>query len=157
MDEKIINLNNTYRAQINPEKNIKMTKTKFIEVLKLELNRILSSSKIKFRKRWKSLIDFDLIYYTLDNEYSILEDEKSFNDLKLNDFALIIIDKKNKEGKSNFTLLEENEESSEECEINTEIDTKDFEILSKDELKKIEDEQKEKERKIRKTRKKKKK
>ena len=40
MDEKIINLNNTYRAQLNPEKNIKMTKTKFIEVLKLELNRI---------------------------------------------------------------------------------------------------------------------
>ena len=164
MDEKIINLNNTYRAQINPEKNIKMTKTKFIEVLKLELNRILSSSKIKFRKRWKSLTvletkyhlikfnnfinlnNFDLIYYTLDNEYSILEDEKSFNDLKLKDFALIIIDKKNKEGKSNFTLLEENEESSEECEINTEIDTKDFEVLSKDELKKIEDEQKEKER-----------
>jgi len=102
------------------------------------------------------LIDFDLIYYTLDNEYSILEDEKSFNDLKLNDFALIIIDKKNKEGKSNFTLLEENEESSEECEINTEINTKDFEVLSKDELKKIEDEQKEKERKIRKTRKEKK-
>lgn len=96
------------------------------------------------------MIDFDLIYYTLDNEYSILEDEKSFNDLKLNDFALIIIDKKNKEGKSNFTLLEENEESSEECEINTEINTKDFEVLSKDELKKIEDEQKEKERQIRK-------
>jgi len=64
MDEKIINLNNTYRAQLNPEKNIKMTKTKFIEVLKMELNRILSSSKIKFRKRCK-IFDrfwFDILY-----------------------------------------------------------------------------------------------
>ena len=165
-DEKIDNLNNTYRSKLNEKQEIKMKKTKFFQVLKMEFNKILSNNKNIFRKRWGSMTilenkyhlvkfnkflklnNFDLIYYTLDNENFIPEDKKTFIELQKNNFGLIIIDQYDKDGKSGLSILEENEKEWNECEseVKTDINMKEFEIFTKDDLKKIEDELNEKEK-----------
>ena len=172
-DEKINMLNEQFKDFFNEENKkekdeiTKLKKTEFFELLTINLNDFISSQISNIEKyprlcilqEFKDILmqsdnslkmgKYEILYYTLDNEYIIPKDETTFIDNHIKDFALVIIDIQNKEGVNYFTLLEQNEnkqiikEEKKDDKIN---DMKDEEILSKDELKKIKENQNEKEK-----------
>ena len=172
-DEKIKLLNEQYK-DIFPQENekekdekTKLKKSEFFELLKLNLNNFISNKIFKIQKyprlctvqEIKDILivnndilrthKFKILYYTLDNEYFIPKDETTFLDNGIKEFSLVMVDIQNKDGIDFLSILEKNEnkqiikEEKKEDKINN---IKDEDILSKDELKKIKENQNEKEK-----------
>ena len=147
------------------EKELSLTKNDFFNILNMMKNEILSNKLNYIRSTWQytttqdmknNIINnsdkltknnFNLIYYTLKNKYLIKNKATALNEIDDN-FILIIIDKKNKEGKTGLSILEENEKKSSNKNYINNISTqnKNIEIISEEELKKIKDEQNEREK-----------
>ena len=147
------------------EKELNLNKTDFFSILNMLKNEILNNRLNYLRKTWKyitthdiknSIIksydklnqnNFNLIFYTLDNKCFFKNKKIPINEIN-DDFILIIIDKKNKEGKTGLSLLEDNEKKSINKNYTDKINTqsKNIDILSEEELKKIKDEQNEREK-----------
>ena len=145
------------------DKEIKFKKREFLGLLNAELNNILSTKTNSIKKIWKNMTtkefknclikyddkltedNFDLIFYTSDNKCIASKENMKLNDINDN-FILIIFDPKNEEGKTSFTILEENENPESKKTDNNFKNVGTFEIISKEELQKIKDEQGEKEK-----------
>ena len=145
------------------DKEIKFKKREFLGLLNVELNNILSTKTNSIKKIWKNMTtkefknclikyddkltedNFDLIFYTSDNKCIASKENMKLNDINDN-FILIIFDPKNEEGKTSFTILEENENPESKKTENNFKSVGTFEIMSKEELQKIKDEQGEKEK-----------
>ena len=94
----------------------KLKKSEFFELLKINLNNFIFSkiNKIQKTSRFFSVqevkdiliksnnflkkANFNLLYYTLENQYYIPKDETTFIDNRIDDFALILVDINNEEG-----------------------------------------------------------
>ena len=146
---------------------IKVPKSEFFSILNNEIDNILFEKKYSIKTTSKLITtneikydlinyysnyvmnNFDLIYYTRENKYNTFgeKDSKSLEEIN-KDFILIIIDKKNEEGKTGLSILEENEKALNKTPeiINQESASDDTEIVSKEELKKLKEEQNEKEK-----------
>ena len=162
-DEKVEKLKEAYKDLFTKEKKedkIKLKKSEFLELLKKNLNYIIFNQKSRIQKQSrfstaeeiKNILiycnqnlnenNFDLLYFTFENEYIIPKDETSFNDNGIDNFDLVVVDIKNEEGESYLSILEKNEneiiqkEEKKEIDFNNE-ELKDTEILSKEELEKI--------------------
>ena len=174
-DEKIKILNEQYKDVFVNEntkqkkKDVNIKKSEFFELLKININDIIYYQKNKLQKQSRystvkeirdilikfndnlNTDNFNVYYYTLENEFSNPKDESTFLNNGIDEFTLVIADIKNKEGKYYLSIMEENEKIVEE----TKEDNKDkinlneltnTEILSKEELKKIKENQNEKEK-----------
>jgi len=161
-DEKVEKLKEAYKDLFIKEKKediFKLKKSEFLELLKKNLNYIIFNQKSRIQKQSrfstteevKNILiycnqnlndnNFDLIYFTFENDYIIPKDETSFADNGIDNFALLVADIKNEKGESNLSILEKNEteiinEEKKDTEFNDE-ELKDTEILSKEELAKI--------------------
>ena len=138
------------------EKELNMNKTDFFSILNMLKNDILINKLNYLRKVYKYITtqeiknyiiytneklnqnNFNIIYFTLDNKCLFRNKITPLNEIN-DDFILIIIDKKNKEGKTGLSLLEDNERNSTNKNYQNKINTqnKNIEILSEEELKKI--------------------
>ena len=147
------------------EKELNMNRTDFFSILNMLKNDILINKLNYLRKVYKYITtqeiknyiiytneklnqnNFNIIYFTLDNKCLFKNKITPLNEIN-DDFILIIIDKKNKEGKTGLSLLEDNEKNSTNKNYPNKIITqnKKIEILSEEELKKIKDEQNEREK-----------
>ena len=147
------------------EKELNMNRTDFFSILNMLKNDILINKLNYLRKVYKYITtqeiknyiiytneklnqnNFNIIYFTLDNKCLFRNKITPLNEIN-DDFILIIIDKKNKEGKTGLSLLEDNEKNSTNKNYPNKISTqnKNIEILSEEELKKIKDEQNEREK-----------
>ena len=149
-----------YNRYISLKKS-RITEKEYFTILNNELNNILSKQVKYIKKLWKNITtkelnyyinddleqdSYNLIYYTLDNNYFIPGENELLNLNKIkNDFVLIIIDKKNEEGKTYLSILKENEKLKGNNKLN--ISKKiNFNVISKEELDKIEFNIKEKEK-----------
>ena len=147
------------------EKELNLNRTDFFSILNLLKNDIVINKLNYLRKTWKYITtqdiknniinsndklnqnNFNLIFYTLDNKCLFRNKIITLNEIN-DDFILIIIDKKNKEGKTGLSLLEDNEKKSTNKNSQNKINTqsKNIDILSEEELKKIKDDQNEREK-----------
>ena len=154
------------------EEITKLKKSEFFELLKSNIKDIIFSyrSKIQKQSRFSTVRElkdilikfnknlnnenFNILFYTSKNEYFIPKDETTFIDNEIEDFSLIIIDIKDDKGQSYLDILEKNENEIVEKENENEkdninikdVELKDTEILTKEELKKIKDNLNEKEK-----------
>ena len=166
-NEKLKILNEQFKDLEKKKDEIKVPKSEFFSILNNEIDNILSEKKYSIKTTSKLITtneikydlinyysnyvmnNFDLIYYTKENKYNTFgeKDSKSLEEIN-KDFILIIIDKKNEEGKTGLSILEENEKALNKTPeiINQESASDDTEIVSKEELKKLKEEQNEKER-----------
>ena len=171
--EKIDLLNEQYKdifpQQNNKEEVTKIKKTEFFEILKISLNDFISSRTRKIQsyprlstvKEIKDILiknnnflkhsNFNIIFYNLENEYYLPKNETTFIDNGINEFTLVIADIENKNGLDYLTILENNEKISNEDKNEDknnikEEELKNVDILSKEELKKIKENQNEKEK-----------
>ena len=160
--EKLNILNEQYKDVLQKENQIKLTKNEFFSILKDELDIIICNQKnsikslakpitteeIKYDLTYKynqlNMNNFDLIFFTREGNYNTFGNKEFQPLVKIsNDFVLIILDKKNEEGKTAMAILEENEKKKNNEIINQETNTGDnTDILSKEELKKLKEEQK---------------
>ena len=170
-EEKMNLLKEQYKDIFPKENKSEITdlkKSEFFELMQKNLRNFISSNSskiqkyprlctvqevkdiiIKFNEQLKTL-KFKMLYYTLDNEYFFPKDETTFIDNGIKEFALVIVDIQNKEGKDYFTTLENNENKQiieeEEKKEETNNIKEEKELLSKDELKKIKENKNEKEK-----------
>ena len=175
LDEKVNLLNEQYK-DIFPEENkkdknenTKLKKREFFELMEENLNDIIyyKSDNIQKQSRFSSIEEireifvkcnknladkeFNILLYTLEKEFIIPKEETRLIDNEIKDFTLIVLDIKNKEGLYNLSILEENEkekicDKGKDEESTKEEEIKNVEILSKEELKKIKDNQNEREK-----------
>ena len=154
--------------QKDKNEKTKLKKSEFFELMKENLNDIiyLKSGNIQKQSRFTTIEEmreiilknnkhleekvFNISLYSLDKEFIIPKEESRFMDNVINDFTLFILDIKNKDGIFNLSILEQNEkilDKEKEEETTKGVDEiKNVEILSKEELKKIKDNQNERER-----------
>ena len=168
-DEKIDLLNKKYKDLPNEDdkkiKSTKLKKSEFLKIFKDKYKDIIIKNKNNIKKDTKyrngtqikeMLIhddptlnkdNFDIIYSTFKDTFYKPNVDETFEDNNIDDFVMIIIDKKNELGQTNLSILEENEEIyySNINEYENKV------IITKSELKKIKafrlNEEKEKEKK----------
>ena len=175
-DEKIKLLREQYKDILKNEdpKEKELTnlkKSEFFDLLKLNLKDYICSkiNNIQKASRFFSVQDikdiliknnnslkssnFNLLFYTLKNQYFIPKDETTFIDNGIEDFTFIFVDISTKNGQNYLSALEKNEnekniikEKKEEDNNNKNNIKENFELLSKEEIKKIKENLNEKEK-----------
>ena len=163
--EKIDILKKKYFDFRKKEEEIKVPKNKFFEIFVKKLNnflfdkttfiskisKLITNQEIKYHlinyTPNLNITNFDLIFYSYEKKNLMIKEEENLTQIK-DDFILIIIDKKNQEGKTGLSILEENEKSliieNNIKNITSELD--DFENELKEELKKTKEEKEAKEK-----------
>ena len=157
--EKINILNEQYKDL--DEEEITISKTNFFDVLGEELDNILSNKTNLIRKIWNQVPtkdfknylsiykdksdneNFDIIYYNKKEHFKNDEQKKILNEID-KDFILIIIDQKNKDGKTMLSTLEENENAKDTNKDKSGKKSQD--LLSKEELRKMKEEKEQREK-----------
>jgi hypothetical protein len=164
-EEKISILKKKYFDLRRKEQEIKVPKNKFFEIFVKKLNnflfdkttfiskisKLITNQEIKYHlinyTPNLNITNFDLIFYSYEKKNLMIKEEENLTQIK-DDFILIIIDKKNQEGKTGLSILEENEKSliieNNIKNITSELD--DFENELKEELKKTKEEKEAKEK-----------
>jgi len=165
--EKYDSLKQIYKDLNMKDKELKITKKIFFDILGDELNNLLVKNGSLIKKLSKFITNqeikyqlvnytpnlninsFDLIFYSYSKKHEVIKEDECLG--KVNDeFVLMIFDTKNQEGKTGLSILEENEKSfGKKKDIKNIESLEDFEIASEEELKKMKEERelKEKEKK----------
>ena len=163
--EKYNILNNIYNDLNNKDKKIKVPKKEFFKILGDDLDNLLQEKSSSISKLSKlitnqqikyqlvnyasnlNINNFDLIFYSTKKKHEIINEDESLEKVE-GEFVLIIIDRKNQEGKTGLSILEENEKTSEnEKDIKKNNESLDnFQIFSEEEIKKRKEEKEAKEK-----------
>ena len=172
--EKMDLLNEHFKDVFENKKKekTKMKKSEFLELFKTNANEFIYSRKNRFEKysRFSTMQEikdiiikcnnnlkngsFNILYYTLEKELIKPDDESTFIDNGIGQLMIIVVDIKDDEGLYTLSILEKNENESEDEEKKNENNNKikekneiqNLDLMSKEELKKIKENLNEKEK-----------